>query len=171
MLLPWKLPPCPFDIAMINCSNIKVYMDRCMIVTFSKTFWIWDVGEVGAAWQCAECRCFHHCLFTVKMHLMPSQLNFTTAMALCMGYCLELHLSFFLSSFISEWSKWFVSGFIVCIYWTMKYLGIYNRGVIDNHFIPCCNTVCKRTIQHQCQTTQKSPFTWEWALLSKSYSS
>lgn len=30
-----------------------------------------------------------------KTLLMPSQLNFTIAMALCMGYCLELHLSFF----------------------------------------------------------------------------
>lgn len=76
ILSPWKLLPCPFDTAMINCSNIKVYMDQCMIVTFSKRSRIWDVGEVGAAWQCAQCRCFHPHLFTGKMqnpsHAIPA---------------------------------------------------------------------------------------------------
>ncbi len=51
-----------------------------------------------------------------------------------------------------------MSGFIVYTYWTMKCLGIYNRGVIDNHFIPCSNTVCKRTMQQQCQKHSKIPF-------------
>lgn len=64
---PYKLPPCPFDTSMINCSNIKVYIDLCMIVTFQKCFWLEMFVMWGEAWQCAECRCFHHCLFTRNM--------------------------------------------------------------------------------------------------------
>lgn len=50
--------------------------------------------------------------------------------------------------------KWlvFLYVFIVSTYWTMKYLGIYNRAMIDNHFIPRSNAVCRRTILLQCQT-------------------
>ena len=54
ILSAWKLPPCPFDTAMINCSNIKVYMDQCMIVTFSKRFSVsrcWRGGGSLAAFR------------------------------------------------------------------------------------------------------------------------
>lgn len=71
---PWKLPPCPSATAMINCSNIKVYMDQCIIVIFSNLRCWW--GRRGGVWHCTECRCFQHCLFIGKMqnpsHAIPA---------------------------------------------------------------------------------------------------
>lgn len=108
-----------------------------------------------------------------KTRLMPSRLNFTTVVChCCTSHCFELHLFFFFfgaNSFQNE-----VSG--LCLVslsahiglWNV--LGIYNRGMIDNHFIPCSYTVCKRTMQQAMPETLKYPFfTWEEALISKSY--
>lgn len=98
ILSPWKLLPCPFDTGMINCRSTKVYMDQCMIVTFSKK--VLDLRCWWGGGGLAACRV--QVLLSLSIHrenaktlLMPSQLNFTTAMALCMGYCLELHLCLF----------------------------------------------------------------------------
>lgn len=116
-LAPWKLPPCPFDTTMINCRSTQVRMDHCTIVQFPKGFRF----NMLVRW-------FHHCLFTGRIPNPPRAVAAATA---------EHYISFFfLFSFISAWSEWFLSASIVCTYWTVKYLGIYNRGVIDNHFIP-----------------------------------
>lgn len=84
---PWLIA------ATLRC----IWSDAHSLHFFFKRFRIWDASAVGAAWQCAECRCFHHCLFTgnCRALLMPSQHNFTTVLALCTGYCLESHLYFF----------------------------------------------------------------------------
>lgn len=139
---------------MINCSNIKVYMDRCMIGTF------WHTVEVAGS--LAVCRVQVLSFLSIRKKNakpLPSQFHFTIAVCHCVrGYCFELHLSVFhsnslqnevsglclvsLSAHIGLWSIW----------------GICDRGVIDNHVIPCSNTVRERTIQEQCQKHPKIRF-------------
>lgn len=62
-------------------------------------------------------------------------------------------------------------GFIVCIYWDVKYFSIYNWALIDNHFIPLSNPGGRKTVQEQWQKQLKSLFTLDQALVSESYSS
>lgn len=115
----------------------------------------WQLGSVQSAGAFIPVDSQEKC----KTLLMPSQLNFTIAVCHCVrGYCFELHLSVFhsnslqnevsglclvsLSAHIGLWSIW----------------GICDRGVIDNHVIPCSNTVRERTIQEQCQKHPKIRF-------------
>lgn len=160
---------------MINCRSTKVYMDQCMIVTFSKN--VLDLRCWWGGGGLAACRV--QVLSSLSIHrenaktlLMPSQLNFTTAMALCMGYCLELHLCLFFSanSFQNE-----VSG--LCLVSLSAHIGLWSIWgfITEAWLIITLFHAVTQSVREQynsnAKNTQKSPFTWEWAQLSKSDSS
>lgn len=137
-------------------------MYNCYIFKRGVGCW-WGGGSLAVCWvQVLSSLSIHR---EMQNLLMPSQLNFSTVLALCKGYCLHLSL-FCTNSFQNE-----VSGLLLLP--LSAHIGLWSIWgfITEPWLIITLSRAVTLFVREQCdcnaRNTQKSSLTWERAALSR----